>query len=81
MRRCASRFEHVNSPVTSPRARIVAAHRKACDGRDAEMPPGLKTDAQGKTHGLAVLRMELDVPSDVLGSTSSFAPLAGSSGA
>lgn len=26
----------------------------------------LKTDAQGKTHGLAVLRMELDVPAAVL---------------
>jgi len=29
----------------------------------------LKTDAQGKTHGLAVLRLELDVPEDVLRST------------
>lgn len=29
----------------------------------------LKTDAQGKTHGLAVLRMELDVPEDVLAAT------------
>lgn len=29
----------------------------------------LKTDAQGKTHGLAVLRMELDVPQDVLDAT------------
>ena len=29
----------------------------------------LKTDAQGKTHGLAVLRLELDVPDDVLGAT------------
>lgn len=29
----------------------------------------LKTDAQGKTHGLAVLRMELDVPGEVLAST------------
>jgi hypothetical protein len=28
----------------------------------------LKTDAQGKTHGLAVLRMELDVPQAVLDS-------------
>jgi hypothetical protein len=26
----------------------------------------LKTDAQGKTHGLAVLRLELDIPDDVL---------------
>ena len=26
----------------------------------------LKTDAQGKTHGLAVLRLELDVPPEVL---------------
>lgn len=26
----------------------------------------LKTDAQGKTHGLALLRMELDIPDDVL---------------
>jgi hypothetical protein len=26
----------------------------------------LKTDAQGKTHGLAVLRMEIDVPVSVL---------------
>jgi len=26
----------------------------------------LKTDAQGKTHGLAVLRMEFDVPAAVL---------------
>ena len=29
----------------------------------------LRTDAQGKTHGLALLRMELDVPQDVLDST------------
>jgi len=29
----------------------------------------IKTDAQGKTHGLAVLRMELDVPDDVLAKT------------
>jgi hypothetical protein len=29
----------------------------------------LKTDAQGKTHGLALLRMELDVPDDVLAAT------------
>ena len=28
----------------------------------------LKTDAQGKTHGLAVLRLELDIPDDVLAS-------------
>jgi hypothetical protein len=28
----------------------------------------LKTDAQGKTHGLAVLRMKLDVPQQVLDS-------------
>ena len=29
----------------------------------------LKTDAQGKTHGLAVLRLELDVPDEVLAAT------------
>ena len=29
----------------------------------------IKTDAQGKTHGLAVLRMRLDVPDDVLAAT------------
>ena len=29
----------------------------------------LRTDAQGKTHGLALLRMELDVPDDVLAAT------------
>jgi hypothetical protein len=29
----------------------------------------LKTDAQGKTHGLALLRMKLDVPADVLAAT------------
>ena len=29
----------------------------------------LRTDAQGKTHGLAMLRMELDVPDEVLEST------------
>jgi len=29
----------------------------------------LKTDAQGKTHGLAALRMELDVPEAVLSAT------------
>jgi hypothetical protein len=28
----------------------------------------LKTDAQGKTHGLAVLRLELDIPDEVLAS-------------
>jgi len=28
----------------------------------------LRTDAQGKTHGLALLRLELDVPDDVLAS-------------
>jgi len=31
----------------------------------------LKTDAQGKTHGLGLLRMELDVPDDVLASVRS----------
>ena len=29
----------------------------------------LKTDAQGKTHGLAVLRMLVDVPQEVLDQT------------
>jgi len=29
----------------------------------------LKTDAQGKTHGLALLRMEIDVPQAVLDAT------------
>ena len=29
----------------------------------------LKTDAQGKTHGLALLRLELDVPQSVLDAT------------
>ena len=29
----------------------------------------LLTDAQGKTHGLALLRLELDVPDDVLAAT------------
>jgi hypothetical protein len=29
----------------------------------------LRTDAQGKTHGLAVLRLELDVPQSVLDAT------------
>lgn len=29
----------------------------------------IKTDAQGKTHGLALLRMELDVPFEVLETT------------
>ena len=29
----------------------------------------LKTDAQGKTHGLALLRLELDVPEEVLART------------
>ncbi|MEM8712468.1 MAG: hypothetical protein AAGG01_16060 [Planctomycetota bacterium] len=28
----------------------------------------LKTDAQGKTHGLALLRMKLEIPQDVLDS-------------
>ena len=29
----------------------------------------LRTDAQGKTHGLAVLRMEIEVPQEVLDET------------
>lgn len=29
----------------------------------------LRTDAQGKTHGLAILRMTLDVPEEVLAAT------------
>ena len=29
----------------------------------------IKTDAQGKTHGLALLRLEMDVPGDVLEAT------------
>ena len=29
----------------------------------------LKTDAQGKTHGLALLRMHMDVPEEVLAAT------------
>ena len=36
----------------------------------------LRTDAQGKTHGLALLRMELDVPKEVLAAT----PESGSAG-
>jgi hypothetical protein len=32
----------------------------------------LRTDAQGKTHGLALLRMELDVPREVLDATPDF---------
>ncbi len=31
----------------------------------------LKTDAQGKTHGLAVLQLELDIPQEVLDSVKS----------
>ena len=31
----------------------------------------LKTDAQGKTHGLALLRLELDVPANVMESVKS----------
>jgi hypothetical protein len=31
----------------------------------------LRTDAQGKTHGLAVLRMEIEVPQEVLDRTPS----------
>lgn len=31
----------------------------------------LRTDAQGKTHGLAVLRLEIDVPQSVLDGTPS----------
>ncbi len=31
----------------------------------------LKTDAQGKTHGLALLRMYMDVPEEVLAATPS----------
>jgi hypothetical protein len=31
----------------------------------------LKTDAQGKTHGLALLELELDIPQDVLDSVAS----------
>ena len=30
----------------------------------------LRTDAQGKTHGLALLRLELDVPEEILEETS-----------
>ncbi len=32
-------------------------------------PASLRTDAQGKTHGLALLRLELDVPDAVLEAT------------
>jgi hypothetical protein len=31
----------------------------------------IRTDAQGKTHGLGLLRMELDVPANVLDATPS----------
>ncbi len=37
----------------------------------------LKTDAQGKTHGLALLRMELDVPRAVLDATPAAGDAAG----
>lgn len=36
------------------------------DSLDGGGSASLKTDAQGKTHGLAVLRLELDVPPEVL---------------
>lgn len=37
----------------------------------------LLTDAQGKTHGLALLRMELDVPDEVLAATPAATPESG----
>lgn len=41
----------------------------------------LKTDAQGKTHGLALLRMELEVPQAVLDATPEAADTKGTEGA
>ena len=38
------------------------------DSLDGGGSASLKTDAQGKTHGLALLRLELDVPPAVLDS-------------
>lgn len=35
----------------------------------------IKTDAQGKTHGLALLRLELDVPDEVLAQTPDPSPV------
>jgi hypothetical protein len=34
----------------------------------------LRTDAQGKTHGLALLRMQIDVPQSVLDATEDLTP-------
>ena len=39
------------------------------DALDGGGTISLKTDAQGKTHGLALLRLELDVPDSVLAQT------------
>ena len=41
----------------------------------------LKTDAQGKTHGLALLRLELEVPQAVLDATPAAADAKGTEGA
>ena len=41
----------------------------------------LKTDAQGKTHGLALLRLELEVPRAVLDATPAAADAKGTEGA
>ena len=54
--------------------RYVAANMRALnfllgDSLGGGGSASLRTDAQGKTHGLALLRMELDVPAEVLEAT------------
>jgi len=66
--------EHFRAINRGPVTRYAADNLRALnfilsDSLGGGGSASLRTDAQGKTHGLALLRMELDVPEEVLEAT------------
>lgn len=69
--RMAEHFEAINTGEVvrhdAPNIRVL--NFLLADSLGGGGSASLKTDAQGKTHGLAALRMEIDVPQAVLDAT------------
>lgn len=69
--RVRAHFKSINrGPVTRYAAdNLRALNFILSDSLGGGGSASLRTDAQGKTHGLALLRLELDVPEEVLEAT------------